>query len=63
MSYEVYIRLYKNHWLGNVLAGDMSKLCVKTSNVCRKNITIDEIRFLCVEKLSHKCWPRDVKTR
>jgi len=39
----------------------MSKLCVKTSNVGRKIITIDEIRFLCVEKLSYKCWPRDVE--
>jgi len=24
-------------------------------------ITIDEIRFLCVKNLSHKCWPRDAK--
>jgi len=39
----------------------MSKLCVETSNLGRKIITIDEIRSLCVEKLSHKCWPRDVK--
>jgi len=29
MSYEVYIKLYKNHWLGNVLAGEYVQVVCK----------------------------------
>ena len=37
MSYEVCIKLYKNHWLGNVLDGDYVQVVRKNVKCGLKN--------------------------
>jgi len=52
IQYKIYIKLYKNRWAGDVLAGACAQIAYKKSNIGRKMVKIIETGFLCVLKVT-----------